>query len=154
MFTFEVDEKPLTIMVANDMREFAQDIRSFHEPLKLAVQGIIAPSIRQNFEVGGRPAWDSLADTTLARKKQNKNTILVETGKLKRVAGQLNAWTITRDSATFDKLPGVEYGNFHQTGTTNMAAREFAVIQADDEIEVEMVFESWLRRRAQARNFR
>lgn len=140
-------------MVANDMRQLAGDIRSFREPLKLAIQGVLAPSIRKNFDEGGRPAWPELADATIKRKKRNKDKILVESGKLRRVASQYNSWTVTTNSATLDVLPGAEYGSFHETGTKNMPERPFSTIQSDDADEVELVFEIWLRRRARARNF-
>lgn len=150
MFEFDVTILPPVEFLIQDFAELGLDIRSFREPLKRAVQGVVAPSIQYNFDVEGRPPWAPLADVTVEEKQRlgYPPEILTRTGKLRRVAGQLNAWTITQEDATMTNLPGADYGRFHQDGTRFMPAREFAIIQDPEDVdEIEKVFEQWLTER-------
>lgn len=152
---FDIALSPPGWVMAADFATLGLDIRSHREPLKRAVQGVLAGSFRYNFDVGGRPGWEPLAESTVQIKHDlgYPPDILVRTGKLKRVAGQLNIWTITREEAYVTQLPGAEYGEFHQSGTKHMPAREFMVIQPSDEVEIEQVFETWLLQRFGRRGF-
>jgi phage gpG-like protein len=147
MFNFEVEILPPVEFLIQDFAELGLDIRSFREPLKRSVQGVVAPSIQLNFDVEGRPPWAPLAESTVDEKQRlgYPPDILTRTGKLRRVAGQLNAWTITQEDATMTNLPGAEYGEFHQDGTRFMPVREFAIIQDPEDVdEIQQVFEHWL----------
>lgn len=155
---FDIDISPSPVMFAAEQAALAVDIRSFREPLKRSIQAVLGPSFRHNFEVGGRPAWAPLKDVTIERKERtgaaNPSQILVHTGKLRRVAGQLNIWEINgiQGEAHVSRLPGAEYGSFHQSGFTHhmgneVPAREFLVIQPQDEAEIEQVFDIWVRER-------
>jgi phage gpG-like protein len=127
-------------------------VRSFREPLKRSIQQVMGPSFRQNFTVGGRPAWPPLAEETLRIKsKANQPAdILVRTGRLRRVAGQLNLWTLSRDDARVVSIPsGADYGRFHMTGTRWMPAREWMGFQPVDIQAIEQVFVEWIRERAE-----
>lgn len=141
---------PLAILQAN-FKQLAIDIRSFREPLKRSIQGVIAPSIGVNFAVGGRPAWADLEEDTVRAKASegiaNPSLPLTRKGKLKKVAQQLNAWTITKDNAFMNRLPGADYGWYHVTGTRFMPERDFAIIQPEDIDEIEEVFRIWLYQR-------
>lgn len=104
------------------------DIRSFREPLKRAVKDVMIPSIRKNFDDGGRPSWTPLSDATL-KLRQSRNISgsnpLVATGALRAGATQQNIWTITPVSAIVNDLPEkVWYGKVHQGGYqgTSMAS--------------------------------
>ena len=145
---------PGWVMAAN-FTSLGLDIRSFREPLKRAVQGVLAGSFQYNFDVGGRPGWEPLAESTVKQKHDlgYPPDILIRTRKLRRVAGQLNIWTLTREEAYVTQLPGAEYGEFHQSGTKFMPAREFMVIQMNDEVEIEQIFETWLIQRFGIRGF-
>lgn len=151
MFMIDVDIVPPPSFIAANFRDLGLDIRSFREPLKRSIQGVVAPSIQLNFDVEGRPmGWAALAKKTVDYKSSHgyPPDILTRTGKLKRVAGQLNAWTITQEDAVMTNLPGAEYGVFHQDGTRFMPAREFAIIQDPDDVdEIEEVFSDWLAER-------
>lgn len=150
MFDFEVSFLPPLGMIAADFHALGLDIRSFREPLKRSIQQVVAPSIQTNFDVGGRPEWEPLAEKTLEDKARlgYPSDPLVRTGKLRRVAGQLNAWTLTSEDATMTQLSGVDYGEFHQDGTQFMPAREFAIIQDPDDVDaIQQVFENWLEER-------
>lgn len=97
------------------------DIRSFREPLKRAIQEVVAPSLMRNFDEGGRPeAWDPLSEATLqirAKAGIGGSQILVRSGLLKRTMGQLNIWDINTKSAILKALPEkIWYGAIQDQG--------------------------------------
>lgn len=103
-------------LVAKDINRLGLDIRSFRVPLARSVSEVMTGSIRKNFNVGGRPPWEPLADYTVEVRGSSK-PILIRSGKLRRVASQFNIWTITQTSAFIRQLPSsVWYGNIHQAG--------------------------------------
>jgi phage gpG-like protein len=103
-------------LVAKDIDKLGLSIQSFKEPLTRSVKQVIIPSIRKNFDVGGRPPWEKLAEYTI-EVRGSSIPILVRTGKLRRGASQFNIWTINQQSATIKKLPdAVWYGAIHQAG--------------------------------------
>lgn len=154
---FDVSMDPPATLLVEQFNSGAEQIRSFREPIQLAIQGVVAPSLRENFAVGGRPPWQPLADSTVAKKGHSR--ILIETGSLEQVAGQLNIWHIdggylteeARAIAYIDDLHGADYGVYHQEGTpqapNNMPARPWALFQPQDEEEIEAVFVSYINQR-------
>lgn len=173
------DVKPSIGLLATGYRKFSLDIRSFREPLKRSIQQVIAPSIVKNFDVGGRPdVWEPLSEYALDRRAREgfNDKPLVKTGKLRRTMGQLNIWTITRESASIRDLPpNVWYGKVQNAGigqfSTRIAAaggdtkaaleklrgretvgahipqRRFIMIQDEDVPKIEAVFQKWLAER-------
>lgn len=142
--TFDWIPEP-SIMAAG-LESIGYNIRSFREPLQRSVREVLAPSLRENFDTGGRPAWEPLAPGTI-RQKRGNDQILVRSGLLRRVAGQLNIWSIDRESATLGSLPRAQYGMYHQYGTDDMPERPWAVIQESDADAIELIFEEWLEER-------
>lgn len=143
----DVTITPPPAIIEAQFTKLALGFRSFREPLKRCVQGVVAPSIQFNFDAEGRPEpWAELAEATQIKKARQGSPpdILVETGLLKKVAGQLNLWKITKDEATFQGFPRAQYGELHETGTKYMPKREFLVIQPQDEEEIEQVFVQWI----------
>jgi phage gpG-like protein len=111
------DIKPSVGIVAKDVDRLAMDIRSFKEPLTRVVKRVMIPSIKKNFDAGGRPAWEPLSEGTIKQRGYSAWPILVVKGLLKRRATQFNIWDIGMTSATIRRLPqDVYYGNFHQSG--------------------------------------
>jgi phage gpG-like protein len=112
--------KPSVGISARAIDKMGVDIRSFREPLKRVVQQVMAPSFLKNFDQGGRPdAWTPLSEATLELKaaRGHGSRIMIATGALRRVTGQLNLWTITTETATIRSLPDkVSYGGIHQQG--------------------------------------
>jgi phage gpG-like protein len=104
------DMSPTVGILAKNMDKFDLDIRSFRVPLERSVQGVMAPSFQRNFDVGGRPPWAPLSETTKLLKQKlgygNRGT-LVRTGLLRRVVGQKNIWSIGRNGAL---ITGKEQG--------------------------------------------
>lgn len=155
MYNFDVTILPPPTMIAADYAEVGLQIKSFREPLKRSIQQVMAPSFAKNFDAGGRPAWEPLADSTLADKAAlgYPDDILIRTGKLKRVAQQLNIWNITTEEAYVDNLPNAEYGFFHEGGTRFMPQRIFMDVTEQDEDAIAEVFENWIGERFASRGF-
>jgi phage gpG-like protein len=116
--TFE----PTLGITARRIDKLGMDIRSFREPLKRSIQQVVAPSIRKNFDVGGRPeAWLPDSDATVEIQKKIKNVgphpPMVLTGKLRRTISSLQVWRVTEESALLVNIPqDIRYGAIHQKG--------------------------------------
>lgn len=111
------DFKPSIGVVARDIDRLGMDIRSMKEPLVRSVKNVLIPSIKHNFTSGGRPPWEPLAADTVKLRGGSSWPILVQSGRLRRAAGQFNIWTVTETSATVKSLPSnVWYGKLHQEG--------------------------------------
>lgn len=158
---------PFPAIVAGSYLKLGLDIRSFREPLKRSIQKVMAPSIRKNFDEEGRPQhWEKLKPETLVTRMnavRNTSPIMRRTGRLRRVASQLNVWNLESDMAFVSDLPGAEYGFVHQLGVATMhrdirvsgdiPERPFLVIQPEDEEAIETVFVDWIFERAQRSGF-
>lgn len=96
------------------------NIRSFKEPLTEAIRKVMVPSIRKNFDEGGRPAWEPLSAATLEIRERwgiGGDSPLILFGNLRRTATQINIWTITsKDAMVMGLPPNVWYGAIHQAG--------------------------------------
>jgi len=173
--------EPSVGISAKKLDKLGMDIRSFREPLHEAVKTVMIPSIKKNFVVGGRPKWEGLAPTTVKRRTKEGyggvKPILVRSGTLKRVAGQINIWTIGREVAMVTDLPDKAwYGKVHQAGNAGspreevyhypqghrgpavatgetiggdgeIPARPFIMVQTSDIPRIERVFDKWLGRK-------
>lgn len=168
--------KPSIGIVAKRIDKLGVDIRSFREPLKRAVQQVMIPSIRKNFDEEGRPnPWEPLSEYTV-KLRGNDSPILDRSGKLKRNMGFLSIWTITPTFATIKDLPQrIWYGKLQQAGfggfaavvqrhqvdfrealshvgtssdaKVHMPARPFVMIQSEDSDAITAVFSKWLDER-------
>ncbi len=155
--SFDVDFSPSPFIMASQFDVMGVKVKSFKEPLAKSIREVMAPSLTQNFDVGGRPAWNDLMPATVSRRARlgyGATPILVRSGKLKRVAGQLNLWTIDGPGGTaqITNLPdGVFYGAIHQAGAETewggITARPWAVIQEEDMVEIEDIFLNWIDER-------
>lgn len=109
--------KPSIGIVARDVDNLGLAITSMKEPLTRAVKNVMIPSVRQNFQVGGRPPWEPLAPYTVQERGGSAWPILQRTGALKKAATSFKIWTITDSAATVRNLPDdVWYGKLHQEG--------------------------------------
>lgn len=155
------DFSPSVAIQAGGIRKFAKDVGDFRVPLTLSVKTVMQPSIRRNFNSGGRPSWDPLSEDTI-RAKGGDARILIDSGNLRFVASMFAIWTITDVSATVRDLPNmVWYGKVHQAGAkkaaiasdgnggygigfVNIPARPFIMVQPEDEDRIADIFELWL----------
>lgn len=105
------------------INKLGADIRSYRVPLLESIRSVMVPSIRRNFDEGGRPKWEPLSESTMNIRKWfgvSGSQILVRSGALKRVASQINMWTVTTTTAIILDIPDkVWYGKLHQGGYTN-----------------------------------
>jgi phage gpG-like protein len=114
----KIQMRPTVGMVAKDVDLLGLDIKTFREPLTKAIKRVIIPSIKKNFEQGGRPeGWDPLAPATIVRRGYSAWPILEVTGRLKRAATSFGIWDVGVTSAIVRRLPAdVYYGYYHQAG--------------------------------------
>lgn len=105
-------------IVARDLEKLRIGLNDFRVPLEKAIKLVMIPSIRENFDVGGRPPWEPLdMKTTVGKHRKTAKPILVRTGKLKSAATSFQIWSITAGAATIKSLPNnVWYGYVHQEG--------------------------------------
>jgi phage gpG-like protein len=150
-----LDFKPSLRIVATRIDKLGLDIRSFKVPLKRCVKDVIIPSIRKNFDAGGRPSWAPYSEVTVAMHEDLKEAMssgmLVKSGKLRATMGFQNIWTITKDEAYLADIPAnVWYGKLHQSGGLNLPARPFVMLQPGDAEDIVNVFDKWLDERIDA----
>ncbi len=150
MANMQITIEPSTVIFASAYGRLARGFKTFRVPLEASVRRVMIPSISQNFEEGGRPPWERLSDATIERRDREgtlggePQDILVESGTLFGDALRFARWEIGRTTAIYTNLPSRSaYGRFHQTGTTNMPARPFVVIQEEDKDAIHHIFELW-----------
>lgn len=104
-------------LVTKDIDKLGLALENFKEPITRSIKRVMIPSIRRNFDVGGRPPWEPLAAYTINVRNETE-PILVRTGKLRHGATQFSIWTITDTSASIRSLPSsIWYGAIHQAGS-------------------------------------
>lgn len=185
--TTKFDFSPAPVVLAADITRFARNLEDFRIPLGRSVRQVMSPSFVKNFDLGGRPPWEPLADFTIEMRREQgfgSGPVLVRSGALKAAAGSPNIWSINEKAAIIQGLPAnVWYGMVHQegagglkwliakhgaekatqmldasirhamhTGQTikasfNIPERPWAVIQPQDEIAIQRVFDLWLAER-------
>lgn len=115
-FTFS----PSLGIAAKRIDKLSIDIRSWREPFTRSIRQVMMPSIRENFNVGGRPPWAPLSESTWEVRSRfgwEGGTALALTGALMRGASSFKMWTITTTNATIRAFPeNIWYGRIHQEG--------------------------------------
>lgn len=154
--------EPLPSIMASDFDTLGVNVQTFNKPLQRAVREVMSPSLRKNFQVGGRPSWQPLTNTTQTLKQSRGHGpgILIATKKLSARAAAFDLWTINgaAGTAAIQGLPAaIAYGIYHQTGWSpakgplsgelNVEARPWAVIQQQDANDIEEIFFEWIEER-------
>lgn len=140
MFSLSYSLLPSAAFIAAAFQDLGFSLNDTRSPLQQIVDEVMAPSIATNFEVGGRPGWEPLSPATI---KTGGGQILVRTGALAGAASSPGSWSVGDDAAQLDGV-GIDYAYFHQYGTSKMPAREWAVIQPEDEARMEELFGDWV----------
>lgn len=86
------------------------------------IQKFISDRFRSETDPRGKP-WAKLEASTLAKKAENKNKILVDTGALRNSITASPSITAGENSITLGS--NVTYGGYHQFGTGKMEMRAF-----------------------------
>lgn len=130
-------------------------IRSYAEPLRRAIQEVVAPSIKQNFDVEGRPVkWAPLSEFTKQQRMAEgypASPILDRrrgSVGLKHVSTRLARWDIDGQQGTafFSNWGSTPYGQVLQEGKAfapTIPARPFLLIQPEDARAMEELFADW-----------
>jgi phage gpG-like protein len=119
--------------------------------LESAVDEVARPSIAANFQAGGRPPWDKLADSTLERRERAGlgSRPLIATGRGMAAALDRDRWAITRTEASYPGggWPAVGgWRRFHQEGAEDghFPARPIVRHQPEAERALDRVGLAWL----------
>jgi phage gpG-like protein len=151
MYDFDITFEPPAAFVEMNYAELGLRLRSFREPLTQSVREVASPAFVRHFDVEG-PGWAPLKDRTVLTRGE-AHPILNRTGLLKTVAGQLNLWDIDAEDASVANLPRATYGAYHQFGTQEMVAREWAYLDEDDLEKIEGVFYDWIDNKLEQSGF-
>lgn len=112
------------MIYANELDFLGLQLRTFREPLEATLRQVLVPSIKENFQQQGRPAWQKLAPSTIRKRLLEgypRGPILERSGRLKKQATKLNIWQVSANqirirSSYFEQL--VPYARFMQFGTS------------------------------------
>jgi phage gpG-like protein len=134
-----------------------RSIRSFHEPLARSVRFVGIPRIQSNFEAGGNPPWEPLAESTIEAKGNDE--LLVDSGRGKQASLRLARWEIGPKTASMSGEsypPKTFYMQFQQEGTQDghIPARPFSVFTEPDDNLVTGVFKTWMDEKIHNSGFR
>ena len=137
-----------TAALARDFTRAAVVAEDFRAPLEQTVRRVMMPSIEENFVAGGRPEWEPLAESTIARRAEEGtgDRPLVASGRGMDPATSRARWRITRTQAEYpSNWPKTShYVQFHQKGTEKMPARPFGVVQEQDIGKMSDEFARWV----------
>lgn len=155
MIGVDVEFAPSARIIGRDLSALAAGFRTFGFPLRESVDRVMIPAIAHQFEVGGDPPWEPLAEATIERREREgtmggePQDILVETGRLFSAAVARARWTFTPDEAFFSNMPTrAQYGVYHQLGFASTQggftpARPFVRGGSEDADDVEDIFQRW-----------
>lgn len=135
---------PPLYFVAGEILDFGGDLDHPRDALTKAVKEVVIPAFRENFEVGGRPAWEPLDAKTI---EQGGRLPLMRTGNLYTNAQNISGWSISDNEAQYNGAPGAAYGLYHQEGTSKMPTRPWATVQESDEDQIVEVMFDWVAER-------
>jgi phage gpG-like protein len=148
-------------LVARSLNDLAIGVHSgTRDLLGQAVDQVVRPSIAANFEAGGRPPWDELAEATVQRRERSGLGArpLIASGQGMAAALDRDRWAITRTEATYPGAgwsgPGA-YVRFHQEGSEDgrLPARPFLALQPEDARRLDAAGLAWLDGRLRESGF-
>jgi phage gpG-like protein len=170
---FTITMIPTPLILVGQMDGLAVSMKTFRKPLEESVKKVVIPSIKENFDVAGRPAWDELSPWTLVSRGDISwigdpgaanvygQEILVRTGKLRRSAVAFARWQFDRERAWVgnDFPPSAWYGPIQQQGYiggfgAETPSRPFMMIQDEDVPKIEKVFLKWIQKNLVVAGFR
>jgi phage virion morphogenesis protein len=126
--------------VLNGLRSLSRRLDNLQVPMKRAATYMVRET-QLNFAKQSTPdgaGWAALAPSTLLHKKSG--AILRESGAL---AASISIVEVSSSRAIVGSS-GVDYGIFHQMGTSKMPAREFIGISDRHTSKIKEIFEAYL----------
>jgi phage gpG-like protein len=123
-------------------------ISDFSPVLKDIGREVVSPSVAQNFESEGRPAWAPLSPVTIARKQAagapRPSAILFHTGKMYEAATNHERYTVNRSMLKAYPKRG-PYWIYHQKGGPRLPQRVIMMLQAEDRTKINNMFADFIR---------
>jgi phage gpG-like protein len=116
------------------------------QPLMESLAFFLSRISKEQFESQGARSgqpWQPLAPSTVARK--GHDTILVDSGALRdsfQYGGEDNIWEVTNEFLRWGS--DVEYGIFHQQGTTHLPVRKVFWMTEADKLAVAKSIQRWI----------
>lgn len=144
MIYFQWAPSPYDLAVG--LTNIANELKDMSDPLRVSIVDVIAPSLQDNFDVGGRPKWAPLASYTI--EKKGFSSPLIETGNLRAEAGKLSSWTRGSQEAVLNRIS--DYGIYQNSGFFNVLfnsqveSRQWATYQSRDIDEIVDIWIEWL----------
>jgi phage gpG-like protein len=128
--------------------------------LESAVDEVARPSIERNFQAGGRPEWEELAESTVQRRERAGlgSRPLIASRQGMAAALDRDRWAITRTEASYPgggwSGPG-GYVRYHQQGAEDghFPARPFVRLTDQDARRLDEVGLTWLDDRLRGAGF-
>lgn len=157
-FPIEIDVRPFKVnadLLRVSTFRLARQFGDMTIPLIRSIKKVVIPSMIRNYMLQGRPSWQPLAESTIERRmSKGFPRILLDTEKLARISTSWPIWRINRTEANMEALDAVvPYAKYHQSGTANMPARPFALLQLKDVENIIIIFDDWIREVTGARDF-
>lgn len=157
-FPIEIDVRPFKVnsdLVRASAFRLARQFGDMSSPLITSIKKVVIPSMIRNYMLQGRPSWQPLAESTIERRSSKGfPRILIDTEKMARISTSWPIWKVDGNSANMEALDAVvPYARYHQSGTKNMPARPFALLQLKDVENIVIIFDDWIRRITGARDF-
>ena len=151
-------------LLERDMRALGRDLaskRKLRKPFERIRDEVMIPSIRKNFEVGGRPRWEPLSLATfqsggfggreafIQSGATGGRTPLDKTGQMKRAATAKARFTIRQNEMTYGKWPEKRwFGPVHNLPDLSERAqipnRPFTLIQQEDKVAITEIMMEWV----------
>ncbi len=151
-------------LLKRDLQDLGRDLaskRNLRKPFERIRDEVMIPSIRKNFEVGGRPRWEPLSLATfqsggfggreafIASGAFGGRKPLDKTGQMKRAATAKARFTIKGNEMTYGKWPEKRwFGPVHNLPDLSERAqipnRPFTLIQQEDKVAITEIMMEWV----------
>ena len=123
-------------------------VQNFEPAFKIIAKTVISPSIRENFEQGGRPSWQPLAASTILKKSiagaSEPSKILVHTGAMAKAAADHKRYKITKDKLVAAPFSSSQWV-YHQKGTSHVPQRVIMLLQSVDRTKINTIMSAYFR---------
>lgn len=156
-FPIEIDIRPFKVnsdLLRASTFRLARQLGNMNDPLVRSIKKVVIPSMIRNYMLQGRPSWQPHAESTLERRiPKGFPRLLLDTERMARISTSWPIWKVTPTEANMEFLDTVvPYAKYHQTGTKNMPARPFALLQLKDVENIVIIFDDWIREVTGARD--